>query len=85
MRVSLISFASVHVMLCSMWVRCALLGLLATLALASAKTDLETTVEGLIEDFRAIMATGREDIGIPVLDPAVIKEIPISIKLSPFE
>ncbi|XP_034238289.1 uncharacterized protein LOC117643472 [Thrips palmi] len=68
-----------------MWVRFALFGLVATLALAAAKTDLETEVEALIETFRGDMKTGRPDIGIPVLEPAVIKQIPVNIKLSPFD
>ena len=68
-----------------MWMKYVVLGLVAALALASAETDLETKVEALIEDFRAIMPTGRNDIGIPVLEPAVIKAIPLDIKLPPFK
>jgi len=52
---------------------------------ASLSTDLEDRVAQLIEDFRSMMPTGRPDINIPVLEPAVIKKLPVSVKISPFD
>lgn len=61
-----------------------LLILAVVVSAASAKTDLEQQAEQLIEDFRSIMETGLADVGIPVLEPAVIKELRVSVIVSPF-
>ena len=57
----------------------------AFLAVQVSATDLEDRAAQLIEDFRSIMPTGLPNINIPVLEPAVVKTLPVNIKLSPFE
>lgn len=51
---------------------------------AKSETDLEKKVADVIGGFKEMMPAGRADIGIPVLDPAVIKTVNVNIKVSPF-
>lgn len=58
----------------------------ASLSPSSASSDsLVSRVTELLEDFRKMMKTGRPDLNIPVLEPAVINRMPVDIKLPPFE
>lgn len=59
---------------------------LAALATASAATpDLDLVANELIEQFRSIMAVGHPAAGLPVLDPATIDMLPITVKFTPFD
>lgn len=57
----------------------------ADMSASSSSSGLVDKVLQLLEDFRQIMKTGRADMNIPVLEPAVIERMPVQIKLPPFE
>ncbi|XP_052130008.1 uncharacterized protein LOC127751071 [Frankliniella occidentalis] len=52
--------------------------------LLGASCDLVEDVQKTIEDFQALMPTGDPALGIPQLEPLSIRELPLSVKVTPF-